>query len=230
MFADDLCLLAESAAELQTAINALAQYCSQNGLTINASKTKCMVFYRGIPLPCSFTLNDSQLDLVKEFTYLGFNFTTQLSFSTHLLNTTVKANGRCATLMSRLPLRDLPLHLVLSICECYVLPLFKYGLTLWGGSCSASAKDSANSSFTKYLKTYLGLPYHANNSITHYLTNTSPLLKTLEFLTPHRLCALSFPPELNGYKLSLYSEPNSLPFTHTILYPLSHPTSGDPAL
>jgi len=125
--------------------------------------------------------------------------------------------------MSRLPLRDLPLHLVLSVYECYVLPLFKYGLTLWGGSCSASAKDSANSSFTKYLKTYLGLPYHANNSITHYLTNTSPLLKTLEFLTPHSLCALSFPPELNGYKLSLYSEPNSLPFTPYNPLPLIPP-------
>jgi len=108
--------------------------------------------------------------------------------------------------MTRLPLRDMPLHLLLRIYDCYILPLFKYGLPLWIGACSSSAKDSANSSFTKFLKTYLGLPYHANNAITHFLTNTCPLLTTLEFLTPHNLNTLSFPPELNGYRLSLFTE------------------------
>ena len=108
--------------------------------------------------------------------------------------------------MTRLPLRDLPLHLVLRVYDCYILPLFKYGLSLWVTSCSSSSKESANSSFTKYLKTYLGLPYHANNAITHFLTNTCPLLSTLENITPHNLCTLSFPPELHGYKLSIFDE------------------------
>ena len=95
MFADYLCIIAESADELQTAINSLANYCSQNGLRINASKTKCMVFYCGRPPTCSFTLENTPLESVNEFTYLGFQFTTQLSFSAHLLNITTKANSRC---------------------------------------------------------------------------------------------------------------------------------------
>jgi len=119
MFADDLCIIAESADELQTAINSLANYCSQNGLRINASKTKCMAFYRGRPPTCSFTLENMPLESVNEFTYLGFQFTTQLSFSAHLLNITTKANSRCATLMTRLPIKDLPLNLALQLFNCY---------------------------------------------------------------------------------------------------------------
>ena len=121
--------------------------------------------------------------------------------------------------MSRLPLRDLPLQLVLRVYDCYVLPLFKYGLPLWMGSCSYSTKESANSSFTKFLKTYLGLPYHANNAITHYLTNTCPLLQTLDFLTPHTLSSLSFPPQLSGYKLSFITETPITPYDPIPLIP-----------
>jgi len=180
MFADDLCIIAESADELQTAINSLANYCSQNGLRINASKTKCMAFYRGRPPTCSFTLENMPLESVNEFTYLGFQFTTQLSFSAHLLNITTKANSRCGTLMTRLPIKDLPLNLALQLFNCYALPLFRYGVAFWIGSCSPSSQQTANACFTKFLKTYLGVPYHANNAITHFLTNTCPLSNTLK--------------------------------------------------
>jgi len=201
MFADDLCIIAETAAELQAAINALEKYCLDNGLKINVSKTKCMVFYRGRPPSCSFTLGEASLELVNSFTYLGFNLTTQLSFSKHLEIITARANSRCGTLMARLPLQKLPLALVLRVWDCYVLPIFRYGLPLWLSSCSKSSCQTANSTFTKFLKSYLGVPYHANNAITHFLTKTCPLLNTLEKLAPHSLTSLAFPPELHGYQL-----------------------------
>jgi len=168
-----------------------------------------MVFYRGRPPICSFDLNGNTLELVNNFNYLGFHLTTQLSFSSHLSNITAKANSRCGTLMTKLPLWDLPLDLVGRVYDCYVLPLFRYGLPLWLSSLSTAAKDSANSSFTKFLKSYLGVPFHVNNAITHFLTNTCPLLSRLEVLLPACLGAFTFPPELTGYQLSFLQNPLS---------------------
>ena len=205
MFADDLCVIAESAVDLQSALNSLQQYCDRNSLRINVTKTKCMIFCRGQKPMASFSIGNTKLDVTNEFTYLGFNFTTQLSFSNHLNSVTAKANSRCGILNARLPIKNLPLHLVLQIYSCYVLPLFRYGLPLFLSSCSQSAQQKANSSFTKFLKSYLGIPFHSNNAITHFLTNTNPLMHTLEILAPHCIKSLSFPPELNNYKISFLS-------------------------
>ena len=75
MFADDLCIIAETPAELQSAINGLENYCKINALNINTSKTKCMAFYRGRPPTCSFKLGEANLEIVNAFTYLGFYLT-----------------------------------------------------------------------------------------------------------------------------------------------------------
>jgi len=158
MFADDLAIVADSAKELQQAIDALHKYCVENGLKINNSKTKCMVFHRGRLPQCSFTLNSVALEIVNNFSYLGFLFSSQLSFSAHLNNVTAKANSRCGTLMSRLPLRDLPLDLVLEVFRCYVLPIYTYGMHMYMESCSTNSLSAADACFTKFLKRYLNSP------------------------------------------------------------------------
>ena len=209
MFADDLAIVADSAKELQRAIDDLFTYCVKNGLKINVSKTKCMIFHRGRLPQCSFKLNDVELEIVNSFTYLGFKFSTQLSFSAHLNNVTVKANSRCGILMSRLPLRNLPLELVLQVFRCYVLPIFTYGHQLYVNECSKNSLRAADATFTKYLKRYLGIPYHANNSITHYLTSTVPLTTTLNTLRMTGLNAFTMPPEMHGYTLSFLNNSNA---------------------
>ena len=168
-----------------------------------------MIFYRGRPPKCEFKLGQKNLELVNNFTYLGFNITTQLSFSKHLESITMKANSRCGMLMTRLPLRNLPINIVLKVWDCYVLPIFRYGLPLYFSSCSNSSLKTANSSFTKFLKSYLGIPYYSNNSITHFITETCPLINTLENLIPHSLGSLTFPPEFNGYKLTFLNSYNT---------------------
>ena len=70
-FADDGAILATSAEELQKAINDFAQYCSKNDLTINANKTKIMIFGRGRIPEANFYINEDKIEIVKEFTYLG---------------------------------------------------------------------------------------------------------------------------------------------------------------
>merc|ERR1711867_309133 len=51
LFTDDLVLLAESRNELQDAIDQVSEYCQNFNITINADKTKYMVFHKGrLPL------------------------------------------------------------------------------------------------------------------------------------------------------------------------------------
>ena len=47
LYADDTVILSETADDLQNALNIYALYCETSKLTINSSKTKCVIFARG---------------------------------------------------------------------------------------------------------------------------------------------------------------------------------------
>ena len=153
--------------------------------------------------PCSFTLNGEQLEIVNSFQYLGFTFCPQLSFTKHVQALVTKANSRCGILRSRLPINNLSIELVLSTFACYIIPIFRYGLPLWLNATSNSAKQSVNAVLTKFLKSYLCIPFHANNAITHFVTNTQPLLRTLEFMALECTSSFVFPEELHGHSVSV---------------------------
>ena len=185
-----------------SAINKLNDYCTENCLKINTTKTKCLIFHRGRLPECSFNLNGEQLEIVNSFEYLGFTFSPQLSFTKHVQSLVTKANSRCGILRSRLPLNNLPIELVLSTFACYIIPIFRYGLPLWLNATSNSVKQSVNAVFTKFLKSYLCIPFHASNAITHFITETQPLLRTLEFMALECTNSFTFPEELHGHTLS----------------------------
>jgi len=143
-----------------------------------------------------------EIEQVTSFTYLGFIFTPQLRFTQHLELLNTKASSKCGLLLSKIYTYDLPLHVVLALFNCYILPTYRYGLNLWLGRTSQNSIESANAVFTKYLKRYLGIPFHSNNSITHFITNTEPLSIILKNLYPQSFNSLSFPTCLNGLQLS----------------------------
>ena len=91
-YADDLVLLADSPDDLQIAIDSLNLYCQENHLKINSEKTKCLIFHKGRLPKLSFLLQNSELEIVSEFKYLGFTFTPQLSFSKHISTITKKSS------------------------------------------------------------------------------------------------------------------------------------------
>ena len=47
LYADDTVIMAESVTELQHALHCMFDYCTDNKLTVNANKTKVMVFSKG---------------------------------------------------------------------------------------------------------------------------------------------------------------------------------------
>ena len=207
-YADDLCILGDSKEDLQQALNDLSEYCRINYIEVNVSKTKVQIFHRGRLPACSFSLDGRNIEIVNNFTYLGFGFSTQLSFSGHANNINVKARAKCGLLFTKLPILDLPLPLVLELFSIFILPIYNYGLPLWLSNCSSSSLQAIDSTFTKFLKRYLLIPPHSNNASIHLITSTVPLSKRLMRAAPSAIGALSFPPILHGTRLSFLPDPS----------------------
>ena len=207
-YADDLCVLGDSEKDLQRGLNDLLEYCNANFIEINVTKTKVQVFHRGRLPACSFILNDRPIEIVNNFVYLGFDFSTQLSFSQHVKSINSKARAKCGLLFARLPLMDLPLPLVLDLFSIFILPTYTYGLSLWLSNCSAASLQMINATFTKFLKRYLMVPSHSNNATIHFLTSTIPLSKHLQRAAPGTISSLKFPPILHGIRLSFFPDPS----------------------
>jgi len=182
-FADDLALLATSPSELQTALDDLSK--------------------------STFHIDGREIEIVNSFTYLGFTFTPQLKFSQHLQNITARAASKSGVLLSKLKPLNISIDIMIDLFDCYILPIYNYGLGLWIGKCSENSINSANAVFSKFLKRYLGIPYRSNNAITYLITETQPLLTTLINSSQNSLNSITFPKVLNGHKLALADFANS---------------------
>ena len=77
LYADDTVILAETATDLQTSLNALSSYCHEWDLTVNLSKTKVVIFSKGrITSHHGFTYNGEEVEVVDDYTYLGIVLTS----------------------------------------------------------------------------------------------------------------------------------------------------------
>ena len=75
LYADDTIVMAETPEQLQKALNAVSDYCSQWNLTVNTSKTKIVIFSRGkVRRYPDFVFGSDKLDVVDEYVYLGVKF------------------------------------------------------------------------------------------------------------------------------------------------------------
>jgi hypothetical protein len=158
MYADDMVLLAELPHELQFALDNLHAYAMKYNLTVNAGKTKCMVFYKGYCPPTTFIYNGKELENCNSFTYLGVVFTTRLAASKHVEHVISKCNAKVGYLFAKLPMKNIPLSVALDVFNIFVMPAITYALPIWYPDVTDSSKSQLNSLFTKFLKRHLGLP------------------------------------------------------------------------
>lgn len=80
LYADDTVIIAESANDLQEALNTYEQYCENWKLKVNTSKTKIVVFSKGRQPVYNFTFKNEPIEAVNEYTYLGIYFNRSGSF------------------------------------------------------------------------------------------------------------------------------------------------------
>jgi hypothetical protein len=201
LYADDLVLLSHSDQELQRSLGALERYADLNELTVNAEKTKCVVFYRGFCPKSSFYYKGKEIECCKKFTYLGVVLTTQLASGEHVKHVISKCNQRIGFLFAKLPMKDIPISVALDIFRTYVAPIAQYALPLWFPRATTEAKKRLDSLYTKFLKRWLGVPYATYNGLVHYVTGTEPFTHFLGTRVLKSFLKISYPVCMNGVRL-----------------------------
>ena len=129
-YADDIALMADDGENMELGLKNIAGYLKENHLQVNVIKTKVMNFHKGRPRHHSFFFEGSEIENVKAFKYLGFHLSPQLSWSNHLKKMISKARARIGYMYANLPLRDIPLDMVLNLFKIYILGLFQFGLPI----------------------------------------------------------------------------------------------------
>ena len=99
LFADDAAVATHMEQELQTLMDSFSKACKDFGLTISLKKTN--VLGQDVEAPPSITIDDYELEVVNQFTYLGSTVCSNLSLDAELN----KRIGNAATTLARLTTR-----------------------------------------------------------------------------------------------------------------------------
>ena len=99
LFADAAAFIAHKEEHLQNLIDCFSQACEDFRLTINLKKTNLLS--QDTEIPPTITLNNYELDVVKEFTYLGSAVTDNLSMDSEISRRIVRATSTLARLSKR---------------------------------------------------------------------------------------------------------------------------------
>ena len=82
-YADDIVILSDSYIGMKKIISLLLEYCTLNQLTLNANKTKVILFKKGGFKPQKhFSFGTEQIEYAKEYDYLGVRFFQSGKFET----------------------------------------------------------------------------------------------------------------------------------------------------
>ena len=98
IYADVVVIIGKGPAKLaraQWAINQLLEKCNLLGLKINICKSKCMAI-KGKPPKTNITLNNTPLEWVTKFTYLGVIIDHHLTFTHSVAYLRGRASARMA--------------------------------------------------------------------------------------------------------------------------------------
>jgi hypothetical protein len=132
MYADDTIVLAETEEDMQTALNALEVYCHNNGLHINTSKTKIVVFSRGkIRILPKFTFKQDQVEVIFQYKYLGTVFNYDNRFTQARKAQVTLANKAMFALLRKCRKLHLPIDIQLDLFEKCIYPIMLYGCEVW---------------------------------------------------------------------------------------------------
>ena len=172
LYADDTAILAESQEEMQLALDALAAYCDKNSLTVNASKTKVMVFSKGkIRKTPNLTFGHNNLELVFEYTYLGVVFSHNGKFGKHVTKRIDKVHNSMYGLLRSIRQLGLPSDLSCHLFDSMVSPIMTYGCEVWGNQ----NIDSLETVHMKFCKFVLGVNKSTTNAMVYGELGRHPL-------------------------------------------------------
>ena len=133
LYADDTIVLAETERELQSALDAVNEYCNNMHLTVNTQKTKVMIFSRGkVRKYHNFMFDSSIWGVTYEYVYLGVNFTYNTSFMTAIERHISRAKrAMFAINVTKSRRLSLPLDILFELFDRVVLPVVLYASEIY---------------------------------------------------------------------------------------------------
>ena len=174
LFADDIALLSDTAIGLQNQINILNEGCKRLFLTINTDKTKVMVFRKGGFLGKNekWHLNGKLLEVVNEYNYLGFMFTTTMSLQRGVSALAVKGRRACIDCIRYVKnLNDISKSCFFRIFDSQVQSVLLYSSEMWG----LHRLDSIEKIHTLAIKRFLNVPLKVSNKLVYGDVGRYPL-------------------------------------------------------
>ena len=102
-------------------------------MIINTTKTKCVAFQKKNKINKTelYTVGNSRLSNVCEFTYLGIKIDASGSYRGTPKFLGEKANRACFALNKHLKVKDIQLVIELWLFDATVLPIVTYGAEVW---------------------------------------------------------------------------------------------------
>lgn len=102
LYADDTVVLAENEADMQSALNAVKDYCDLWHLSVNVSKTKVVIFSKGkIRKTPTFIFGSQNIQVVDDYTYLGIIFNYNNKFNKAMAKQVNQARGALYSLLCK---------------------------------------------------------------------------------------------------------------------------------
>ena len=131
-------------------VERFVQWCKDNYLVLNVSKTKEMIIdfrqKKNDPLP--ITINGEQVDIVRTYKYLGFTMDNRLNWHEHVQNLCKKLNQRMYFLrkLRSFDISDTILKkFYISILESVI----SFGISCWGAAVTTGDKKKINTIIKK---------------------------------------------------------------------------------
>lgn len=181
--------------EINNELEKIVQWLALNKLSLNAKKTKFMIFHykqKNIKdiIP-KLVINNVVIERVDKFNFLGITIDEHMTFKSHANKIATKIACTIGT-MKRLK-HILPITILKTLYNSLILPHLTYGIILWG----------------RNLKRINKLQKWALRTITNakYNAHTEPILKRLKLLKVtdiYRLTAIKIMHKYKNNKLPVY--------------------------
>jgi len=132
LYADDTIILSDDEKDFQRSLNAFDEYCTQWKLNANNNKTKIIIFGARNIAPYKFYIGRNEIEIVKQYKYLGVIFSANGSFLSARQQNIEQAKKAMHLLYIRANNSDLPLDLTLKLFDHTIVPILTYGCEIWG--------------------------------------------------------------------------------------------------
>ena len=133
MYADDMIIMSTTQEGLQKCLNELNEYCEKWKLNVNQKNNKCMIVSKAPNTRnIKFTINSKIIENRKEFKYLGISINSKdCSFKPALSDLSSKANKAIYSLLSKIPVKLIPVKTMQKLFDSCIAPILLYGSEVW---------------------------------------------------------------------------------------------------